>query len=210
MPATRSKSATRGARNQSTLSFHGKVTKSHITPIGKESLKPSQTPPSSQPPKPSVIAIQEAVVEPPPVEPQDAQPVEAAAELYMGEGVRAAPERQAAALVQEQAKSEAEVEAEKITMGQIKAYWRERENERIAARVHQEDLSVEEKILRLFDMSSHFGVSGVFGCPCSSPSSPNSLFALTCWRLCCISILASWSSISDPGSRTPCRCVTND
>jgi len=49
-----------------------------------------------------------------------------------------------------------------VTDAQIRKYWRERENERTAARVHQEELSVEEKVLRLFDMSSQFGV-----CPMS-------------------------------------------
>jgi len=51
-----------------------------------------------------------------------------------------------------------ELQAEKITDAQIKQYWREREAERRAPRVHQEGLAVEEKILRLFDMSSQFGV----------------------------------------------------
>jgi len=70
--------------------------------------------------------------------------------------------------VEEQAKAELEkpevertveeLKAEKVTDAQIKKYWKEREAERRAPRVHQEGLSVEEKILRLFDMSSQFGV----------------------------------------------------
>jgi DNA polymerase delta subunit 4 len=51
-----------------------------------------------------------------------------------------------------------EERASKITDAQIKRYWKEREAERKAPRVHQEDVSLEEKILRLFDMSSQFGV----------------------------------------------------
>jgi DNA polymerase delta subunit 4 len=51
-----------------------------------------------------------------------------------------------------------ELKAEKVTDLQIKKYWREREKERRTPRVHQEGLSVEEKILRLFDMSSQYGV----------------------------------------------------
>lgn len=50
-----------------------------------------------------------------------------------------------------------ELKAEKVTDLQIKKYWREREKERRTPRVHQEELSVEEKILRLFDMSSQYG-----------------------------------------------------
>jgi DNA polymerase delta subunit 4 len=51
-----------------------------------------------------------------------------------------------------------ELKAEKVTDAQIRKYWKAREAERKAPRVHQEDLSVEEKVLRLFDMSSQYGV----------------------------------------------------
>jgi DNA polymerase delta subunit 4 len=51
-----------------------------------------------------------------------------------------------------------EERASKITDAQIRRYWREREAERKTPRMHQEDVSLEEKILRLFDMSSQFGV----------------------------------------------------
>jgi DNA polymerase delta subunit 4 len=51
-----------------------------------------------------------------------------------------------------------EERASKVTDAQIKRYWKEREAERKAPRVHQGDVSLEEKILRLFDMSSQFGV----------------------------------------------------
>lgn len=56
-------------------------------------------------------------------------------------------------------KTEEEERADRVTDAQIKKYWRECEKERRAPRVHQEGLGVEEKILRLFDMSSHYGVS---------------------------------------------------
>ena len=52
-----------------------------------------------------------------------------------------------------------EERASKVTDAQIRRYWREREAERKAPRVHQEGVTLEEKILRLFDMSSQFGVS---------------------------------------------------
>jgi DNA polymerase delta subunit 4 len=51
-----------------------------------------------------------------------------------------------------------EEKAGKVTEAQIKKYWKERERERRAPRVHQEGLTVEEKVLRLFDMSSQYGV----------------------------------------------------
>jgi DNA polymerase delta subunit 4 len=55
-------------------------------------------------------------------------------------------------------RSAEEERASKVTDAQIRRYWREREAERKAPRVHQEDVSLEEKVLRLFDMSSQFGV----------------------------------------------------
>ena len=55
-------------------------------------------------------------------------------------------------------RTEEEAKALKVSDAQIRKYWREREAERKAPRVHQEDLSTEERVLRLFDMSSQFGV----------------------------------------------------
>ncbi|KAI9828090.1 MAG: hypothetical protein M1832_003617 [Thelocarpon impressellum] len=48
-------------------------------------------------------------------------------------------------------------EAEGISESRLKAYWRAREAERKAGRVHQEGLGVHEKILRHFDLSSQYG-----------------------------------------------------
>lgn len=52
--------------------------------------------------------------------------------------------------------------ARKVTDTQIKRYWREKEQERKAPRVHQEDLTVYEKVLREWDMSGQYGVSKLF------------------------------------------------
>lgn len=52
-----------------------------------------------------------------------------------------------------------EEQARKITESQINRYWRQKEQERLAPRVHQEDLTVHEKILREWDMSGQYGVS---------------------------------------------------
>ena len=51
-----------------------------------------------------------------------------------------------------------EERASQVTDAQIRQYWKEREAERKAPRVHQDDVSIEERVLRLFDMSSQFGV----------------------------------------------------
>jgi DNA polymerase delta subunit 4 len=52
-----------------------------------------------------------------------------------------------------------EQQARKITDTQIKQYWRKKEQERLAPRVHQEELTVYEKVLREWDMSGQYGVS---------------------------------------------------
>jgi DNA polymerase delta subunit 4 len=52
-----------------------------------------------------------------------------------------------------------EEQARKITDTQIKQYWRKKEQERLAPRVHQQDLTVYEKVLREWDMSGQYGVS---------------------------------------------------
>lgn len=63
-----------------------------------------------------------------------------------------------------------EEQARKITDTQIKQYWRKKEQERLAPRVHQEDLTVYEKVLREWDMSGQYGVSYASSVPrCSVP-----------------------------------------
>jgi DNA polymerase delta subunit 4 len=52
-----------------------------------------------------------------------------------------------------------EQRARKISESQIKKYWRAKEAQRLAPRVHQDDLGVREKVLREWDMSGEFGVS---------------------------------------------------
>lgn len=52
-----------------------------------------------------------------------------------------------------------QVRARKITDAQIKKYWRAKEEQRLAPRLHQEDMSLYEKVLREWDMSGQYGVS---------------------------------------------------
>lgn len=49
--------------------------------------------------------------------------------------------------------------ARRITDAAIKKYWSAKEKQRLAPRVHQDDLSLHEKVLREFDMSAQYGVS---------------------------------------------------
>jgi DNA polymerase delta subunit 4 len=73
-----------------------------------------------------------------------------------------------AAIAEQAAQEAARVEVERdadeetashVTDAQIKKYWRAKEASRKAPRVHQEDLTVEEKMLREWDMSGAYGVS---------------------------------------------------
>lgn len=64
-----------------------------------------------------------------------------------------------------------EQQARKVSDTQIKKYWRQKEQERLAPRLHQEDLGVYEKVLREWDMSNQYGVSthtarGMMLCRC--------------------------------------------
>ena len=50
-----------------------------------------------------------------------------------------------------------ETRARKLPEKDLKAYWRRKEAERKAPRVHQENLTVSEKVLREWDMSGQYG-----------------------------------------------------
>ncbi|MCJ1422851.1 hypothetical protein MMC29_000731 [Sticta canariensis] len=47
--------------------------------------------------------------------------------------------------------------AARVGEAELKRYWKAKEEERKAKRVHQEDLTINEKILRHFDISSQYG-----------------------------------------------------
>jgi len=55
--------------------------------------------------------------------------------------------------------SDEEARARKISEAQIKKFWREQESLRLVPRVHQEDLDLHERVLRLWDVSGQYGVS---------------------------------------------------
>lgn len=161
MPATRRSrtsggSATKGA--QSTLLFGGsqsKVTKTSL-PISLKGKKELSESFKNETLKTETIDVKAESITP---------------EAAVIEQVKVEPSN---------SKSEAERQAENITNAQIKRYWNKREKERTTQRgkdqtarclrmkymlimsiVHQEGLSVEEKILRHFDVSSQYGVSHV-------------------------------------------------
>lgn len=160
MPATRRSTrstAAKGASSkQSTLSFNNRVTKHSVAKVTGKDLASSK--PAGKDLSEAAVAT---VLTPPPTSPptekveeeeQEQQPVE---EEKDEDAVKVT----VPAAVEKPKPAEAEVRAEKVTDAQIKKYWRDAENARIAKRVHQEDLSVGEKVLRYFDISSQYGVS---------------------------------------------------
>ncbi|KAH8425017.1 putative DNA polymerase delta subunit 4 [Aspergillus melleus] len=144
MPPARRRGGNTAAQRsgQSTLSFGSK---SRVT-------KPSATTPSQKskdldaltilPGKPSHDAISEPEESPAtPSEPHVAE---------------IAVKDQAQTEIQ-QPLTEEEEKALKVTEQDLRQYWKKEEAKRRAPRVHQGELSLHEKILRLFDLSSQFG-----------------------------------------------------
>lgn len=142
MPATRrSSGGARSSGKQATLSFNHRVTKS-VPKSAKNSLSSSSS--SAAAPAKSPLAKHVANIEPDDVKEEEEQ-----AETDVEEKlVVAVPERE---------KTEAELRADKVTSRQISQYWRDVERERRTKRLHQEGLSVAEKILRYWDVSSQYG-----------------------------------------------------
>ncbi|OBT65669.1 hypothetical protein VE03_05589 [Pseudogymnoascus sp. 23342-1-I1] len=138
-PSTRRPRGAPAKGAQSTLSFNGASTRitKHTGPAGKD-LKRAE--PAKPAPKTDVIDLDHAAAAEAEVREAEAVPVQVLPQP--------AP---ASALTPE------EVEAERVPHGQVLRYWKAKEAERLAPRVHQEDLRTEDKILRHFDMSSQYG-----------------------------------------------------
>ncbi|KAK7948723.1 uncharacterized protein PG986_009609 [Apiospora aurea] len=152
MPATRrsTRSSSQPGGKQATLSFHNRVTKavpkssknlvsspSKQSPLSKHVIAASQEEEAAAHAEPAKedIVIDDATVE---SEPEEPSPV---------------AEKEDEAVE----KTDSELRAENITGRQVDQYWRKLEGERIAKRVHQEDLGLAEKVLRYFDVSSQYG-----------------------------------------------------
>ncbi|KAG5983040.1 hypothetical protein E4U55_000936 [Claviceps digitariae] len=156
MPTTRrSAAASRGrtgppAKGQSTISFTNKVTK----PIPKDTKSLVTAPQTAKVKVPErTKRIGKAVEEEDEEEVKKEQEQEAEEVNNEQEDGDAQPEDETAAAE----RSEAEIRAEALTDAHIGNYWRGIERERKAPRVHQEGLSVSDKLLRYFDVSSQYG-----------------------------------------------------
>lgn len=142
MPTTRRSSSGRGAVSagkQSKLSFSNRVTK----PVPK-SVKDSV---ASSPLKKELVREQ-------------VEKDEEVENIKPDEQLQLETEQQIINV--DVTKSDAELKAAKISDAAIQKYWRKVEAERMAKRVHQEDLTLSEKVLRYFDVSSQYGVSFPF------------------------------------------------
>ncbi|KFG79384.1 putative DNA polymerase delta subunit 4 [Metarhizium anisopliae] len=138
MPTTR-RSIRGPAKGQSTISFANKVTKSVPKDVKNKLVTPTTT----------KIEV-----------PERRKPVEEHVEEVVDDKVDDQEEgdQEEAELKEEVlVKTEAELKAEKLTDSQIDKYWKGIEKERKAPRVHQEGLSVNDKVLRYFDVCSQYG-----------------------------------------------------
>lgn len=150
MPTTRRSSgatgrSSTGPSKQSTLTFSHRVTKS-VPKSAKESvISSSLTKPGKA--KAKDIKAEDEVVEQIKTEEDVEEEVE--------EEEQKSEQEQEDVLVPE--KSDVELKAEKVTDAAIQRYWRKLEAQRMAKRVHQENLTTGEKVLRYFDVSSHYG-----------------------------------------------------
>lgn len=140
MPPKRRTTGPATSSQQSTLAFHGlsKVTKAGAR---AQSVKKNLDDPES---KTKDIKLETTVAE-------DTEPTTAEAAII--------DQTQQEIKAQEVESTPEEDEARQVTDAAIKKYWAAKEKQRVAPRVHQDDLSLHEKILREFDMSAHYGVS---------------------------------------------------
>lgn len=148
-PTTRKSSRLSGGAGgkQSTLSFNHRVTKPSVASgkSTKDNLVKSVSPTVEIPPKEEESSV------------HDNESRATTAEL-------ASPVVPEAKKIAEP-KSEAEIQASKLSDAAVKKYWNEIESSRGAKEVHKkhgEGLTVGEKVLRYFDVSSQYGVCSCF------------------------------------------------
>ncbi|KAI1496171.1 DNA polymerase delta, subunit 4-domain-containing protein [Biscogniauxia marginata] len=148
IPRRTTRSSAGGAK-QSTLSFNHRVTKSSVP----KSAKDLTTSPTK---KPSPLAKHVSAQDEEEEEPTAITTTTADADVDIDvEALQDDDDDDEPEPVPQ--KSEAELRAEKVTGRQIDQYWRQLERDRLTRRVHQEDLSLAEKVLRYWDVSSQYG-----------------------------------------------------
>ncbi|KAK0942357.1 hypothetical protein LTR29_006121 [Friedmanniomyces endolithicus] len=164
---------------QSTLSFHGKqnkVTKPGVAPVTKQlkkdpalleeiartEIKTDSTPEPKESTTASAAITQRsdeeaqnlAAPSPHPA----ADPLDTLGGRAQTSDVGAAGGKTGAGWLADE-----EAQARSVTETQVKQYWRQKEAMRLAPRVHQEGMTVYEKVLREWDMSGQFGTTEAVG-----------------------------------------------
>ncbi|KAF2473804.1 uncharacterized protein BDR25DRAFT_256686 [Lindgomyces ingoldianus] len=143
MPPKRRSSGIAPGSNQSTLAFHGasnKVTKAGTRVQNAKNNLVSE--PATKGSKDDIVDVDTTA---------DSEPATAEAAII---------EQAEQEVVAHQASSTPEEdEARRISEKRIQKYWKDKEAARKAPRVHQEDLSLHEKVLREWDMSGQYGPS---------------------------------------------------
>ncbi|KAH3526822.1 hypothetical protein KXV64_004089 [Aspergillus fumigatus] len=146
MPTTRRRRGNTAASRsgQSTLSFGGKSRVTKPSATSTQSQKTKHLEPIS-----AAVSSTEEVPDPDQVPAAPSEPSQPhVAELAV---------RQQAQEEIQQPLSEEDQKAIRITEQELQRYWKKEEQTRKAPRVHQEDLSLHEKTLRHFDLSSQYG-----------------------------------------------------
>ncbi|KAL8913873.1 MAG: hypothetical protein Q9171_001366 [Xanthocarpia ochracea] len=145
---------------QQTLAFgrNNKITKPSLPPPSSRKVSKVKSEDVTQPALSEVAKVEDAKAEDLKEEPESAQVVNEDPALAEGReramAIRSDIQRRE---VDTTGQDPMEEKAKGVTEAAVKRYWREREQERKAPRVHQRDLSLHEKILRHFDLSSQYG-----------------------------------------------------
>lgn len=181
MPTTRRSSGrtATGPGKQSTLSFSSRVTKNVPKATAKDIIAADPSKATATKDEVDVIEPTDAIPAPPAAAAADvkvpaaekAEEAEVAAEEEQDQAEESEPEVEEPEVVV-RPEAAAEKRAELVSDAQVGRYWRAIEAQRTAKRVHQQDLAVGEKVLRYFDVSSHYGVSNMpFISPVGTPGS---------------------------------------
>ena len=161
-PKRRTSSGPVSKSSQSTLSFNNKnrITKPISAPSKDlKSSKPKTDPVIVEPlvsnrEKTSVAIANDA----PQISAQDIETEPTTAEAAILQQAEQEKQR----IVKAEEPTAEEKQAREVSDAKIKAYWREKERQSKAPRVHQQDLSLEEKVLREWDVSGDYGVRRSF------------------------------------------------
>lgn len=143
MPPKRRSSGPATKSQQSTLAFHGASNK--VTKPGARAANAKKNLLTESAKKDEKPAVADVLVK------TEDEPTTAEAAII----------EQTEQVQQQTQRTPEEDEARRITNKRIETYWKKEISEDRAPRAHQEDLSLEEKILRKFDMSGQYGVSAL-------------------------------------------------